>query len=558
MPILVLSLSFIRTHFLIDSINSVAISPDGRFIASGSWDNSITVLDMYTKEQVHHFSNAHSSTISLFCMHTHSLIANINSVAISADGRFIVSGSDDNSIKVFDMQTKEQLRHFSDAHSGTVFLFCTHTYFLIESITSVAISADGRFIVSGSDDNSIKVFPLLCSRPVCGNSLASLFFIFLIDFYNQAYDNTERLLDVVQALKYRDPKTQKPTRLQNLFIHPYCFNFFHLAVIIDSSQISNPHVSYSCFKVPFMLDKFRKTPLHYLLARQPIDYLLVNTMFEYILEYLEDIDRRNPREVVYIMESLTPLFSTTVTKTNPKLRDRYLHLCCQTPPTLEPFPQFGDALSRYTFSLAPDVTSKIKDEIYRDGQDRIVFTTTMPYLNYKPTSDDMFTTAQTLNTIKSEEAFKIPFAKKLIDHLWTKTKFVTLVCGLIYSIYMLLFSVYIGLGRSILAFEAVIVCFTCFLLVAETIQMYMLKSKYFYDFWNLADLVQSFLIITFMALRIDRSCAHDKFEDSDAARTLAEQWISSLAILTGYLRWISYLRIFGPTRITFSLYSSFS
>ena len=307
-----------------------------------------------------------------------------------------------------------------------------------------------------------------------------------------------------------------------------------------------------------MLDGFYKTPLHYLLARQPVDYPLVNTMFEYLSDYLEDTERRNPREVIYIMESLTPLFSTIVTKINPKLRDRFLHLCCQTPPSWQPLPQFGDAKPRYTFSLTAGVTPKVKDEIYSDGQDQAVFTATMPYLNYNTTSDDMFSTAQILSTIKSEEAFKARFAKKLIDYLWTKTKLVTLTCSLIYSIYMLLFSVYIGLGQSILAFEIVLVCFTCLLLAAETIQMYVLRSRYFYDVWNLADLVQSFLIVAFMVLRIDRNRTHDdNSQDGDAERTLSEQWISSLAILTGYLRWISYLRIFGSTRNTFSLYSSF-
>lgn len=39
-------------------------------------------------------------------------------MSLSTDGRFIVSGSAGGSIKVFSTETKEQLHHFQDAHSG--------------------------------------------------------------------------------------------------------------------------------------------------------------------------------------------------------------------------------------------------------------------------------------------------------------------------------------------------------------------------------------------------------------------------------------------------------
>lgn len=44
------------------------------------------------------------------------------SVAISADSRLIVSGSSDKSIKVLDMHTKQQIHHFEDAHTGNILL----------------------------------------------------------------------------------------------------------------------------------------------------------------------------------------------------------------------------------------------------------------------------------------------------------------------------------------------------------------------------------------------------------------------------------------------------
>ena len=110
-------------------INSVAVSRDNRFIVSGSHDKSIKVFDLQTKQQLHHFARAHTSTIILsfflsFLLprHSSSFIEGVTSVAVSSDNRFIVSGSYDNTIKVFDLQTKQQLHHFADAHTSTIIL----------------------------------------------------------------------------------------------------------------------------------------------------------------------------------------------------------------------------------------------------------------------------------------------------------------------------------------------------------------------------------------------------------------------------------------------------
>ena len=337
---------------------------------------------------------------------------------------------------------------------------------------------------------------------------------------------------------------------ESFYCSPYFFSYLHLSAILNPAKIKNPDLAYSKFKVPFMLDIFDKTPLHYILARRPIDYLLVNTLFEYILDYLEDTEQRNLIEVSAIMKSLTPMFSTIVTKINPKLRDRYLTLCCQTPDFAYMLPQFGDTQLRYTFAITPYITTEAVSEIYKDGQDQVAFTATMPYLDYEPTSDDMLGITLTLSTIKSEEVFKSPFVEKLIAHLWKKTLSATLIYGALYSIYMLLFSIYIGLGQSILAYEIILLCLTLLVLCAEFMQIWVLKSVYLNDVWNMADLFQSLLVIVFMALRINHSCNHSSSEVTDPNSTLAEQWISSIAILSGYLRWISYLQIFKSTSTT--------
>ena len=67
----------------------------------------------------------------------------INSVAFSPDGRRIVSGSDDASVRVWDAGTGEQVSQL-EGHS--------------KSVTSVTFSPDGQFIASGSSDNTVRIW----------------------------------------------------------------------------------------------------------------------------------------------------------------------------------------------------------------------------------------------------------------------------------------------------------------------------------------------------------------------------------------------------------------
>ena len=66
------------------------------------------------------------------------------SVAYSADGKKIVSGSKDKSIRVWDAETGKII---IDPLKG-------HT----DSVLSVSLSRDGKKIVSGSDDKTVRVW----------------------------------------------------------------------------------------------------------------------------------------------------------------------------------------------------------------------------------------------------------------------------------------------------------------------------------------------------------------------------------------------------------------
>jgi WD40 repeat protein len=111
-------------------VQSVAFSPDGKWIVSGGVDKTLKVWDAETGEE-------------MLTLQGHSEI--VRSVNFSPDGRRIVSGGADKTIKVWDTETGQEMLTLR-RHSDRVF--------------SVAFSPDGKRIVSGSSDKTVKVWEL--------------------------------------------------------------------------------------------------------------------------------------------------------------------------------------------------------------------------------------------------------------------------------------------------------------------------------------------------------------------------------------------------------------
>ncbi|AFY80064.1 serine/threonine-protein kinase [Oscillatoria acuminata] len=156
-------------------VRSVAVSPDGMAIASGSFDGTIKIWNLETGTLIRTLtdhsdagemvssvaiapngtllvssSNGYGGTIKIWNLATGELLYTIagasfgiSSIAISPDSQLLASGSEEGNIQLWNLDSGDFIGTFS-GHLGTVF--------------SVVFSPDGQTLASASQDGSIKLW----------------------------------------------------------------------------------------------------------------------------------------------------------------------------------------------------------------------------------------------------------------------------------------------------------------------------------------------------------------------------------------------------------------
>ena len=108
------------------SVNAVAFSPDGRKVATASYDNTARLWDVETGKQIQRLEHDGS----------------VYGVAFSPDGKKLATASSDSSARLWDVRTGKQIQRLEHDRS----------------VNAVAFSPDGQKLATASSDSSARLW----------------------------------------------------------------------------------------------------------------------------------------------------------------------------------------------------------------------------------------------------------------------------------------------------------------------------------------------------------------------------------------------------------------
>lgn len=145
-------------------VSTVAFSFDGKYVVSGSYDETLVIWEATTGKVISNM--IHNGPV--------------NYAAFSPNGEYMISGSEDGTARVWEVKTGKEIARTT--HDGPV--------------SSVAFSLDGKYVVSGGFDRTVRVW-----EPVLGNEFAHMTFG---NYWHFSPDSKYMIAVVCDKLDYND------------------------------------------------------------------------------------------------------------------------------------------------------------------------------------------------------------------------------------------------------------------------------------------------------------------------------------------------------------------
>jgi WD40 repeat protein len=110
-----------------DTVNAVAVAPDGSWLASGGSDGTLRIWDVATGRERVPLAAARDVT----------------AVAVAPDGSWLVSGGSDGTVRIWDVATSRERATLTD-QAGRV--------------TAVAVAPDSAWLAVGGGDGTVRIW----------------------------------------------------------------------------------------------------------------------------------------------------------------------------------------------------------------------------------------------------------------------------------------------------------------------------------------------------------------------------------------------------------------
>ena len=172
-----------------DVVTSVEFSPDGQYIVSGSKDQTVKIWKFETGELDYTFEKINSP---------------VTSVAHSTNGLYVACGTEDNVIRVWDFKEKHQI-----------------SYYYLSKINSAKFIPDRDQIIAGYDSGDVLIWDLLIEEQTellkeLRNKLSSVEELIVNNEYSEAIEQLNYVLKSADLFNFEEIKEIAFEKLKNL------------------------------------------------------------------------------------------------------------------------------------------------------------------------------------------------------------------------------------------------------------------------------------------------------------------------------------------------------